>query len=646
MITDRDRIYQAAQKYLQKGQPDKAIAEYESLVAADPTDLRALLKVGDLQLRLGNAPAAIGAYTQVAESYARDGFFLKAVAVYKQIGNLDPDNFPAAEALAGLYGQLGLTGEATAQWRHLSGLHARAERWQASLDAIERVRAAGEVADEVVLHWAQMVAKLGDAPAALRELKALAESHQASGRLEAWSKVAERLLALDPARAGLACNLARYYMDRGDAHAALLKLRVAFQAAPQDDETLGLLAGAFEALGQANKATQVLRELEVQALQRGQPHVRLRVLQQIARLNPNDADAEAALMRLQEEIEARRTGRGGQVAAPPPEGGATRDVAAGDVAKLVVEATIFHRYGLHRRALEVLEQVLSAAPDHPEARALQGAYRGELDALNRRSRPAPTPGATSRVIVPSPTAQAEARALQAPAQHEAAAFFADEPSVSTSPRPRVGPTLVEPLRTAPAAPATDAVHFDGDALDVDRLIAAAMPSGASPQLSTADALGALAAPGVGAGSVEATASDPEVHYNLGVAYREMGLYDEAIAQLLQAQAGERRGFDARHLAALCELSAQRPERAAPLLQQALAVPRLTAHQQLAGHYAMGVTLRLLGDAAGAQEHLRTVAVSSPDYRHAVALLSSAQRPELLQEAVGALLQLPPQAAAG
>lgn len=647
MITDRDRTYQAAQKYLQKGQLDKAIAEYEALVQGDPSDLRALLKVGDLQLRLGNGPAAARAYVQVAQSYARDGFFLKAVAVYKQVCNIDPEDAVAARALAGLYEQLGLAGDALAQWRHLSALHARAGRWQASLDAIERVRASGEQADEVVLHWAELVAKLGDVPAAVRELQSLAESHHGAGRLEAWSKVAERLLALDPPRAGLACNLARHYMDRGDAHAALLKLRLAFQAAPQDDEILGLLARAFEALGQRNKATQVLRELEAQAAQRGQPHVRLRVLQQIARLNPDDADAEAALMRLQEEIEARRTGRSGAQAAPPPGGGAPANVAAGDFAKLVVEATIFRRYGLYRRALELLEQVLGAAPEHAEARALLGAYAAEMEALSRRGRP----GATGDGRATPKTTRIELDALQAPAQHAAAAYFADEPSVVDAPRPRVAPTTVtsgpwaDPGAAAGsvADAAGDALAFDGDALDVDRLIAAAMPAGGAPQLSTADALGAA---GFVPAAAEAASADLETHFNLGVAYREMGLYDEAIAQLTLAQTSERRAFDARHLAALCELSAQRPQQAATLLQQALAVPRLTAPQQLAGHYAMGLSLRLLGEDGRAQEHLRSVAVSSPDYRHAAALLSAGQRADLLQEAVGALLQAPPQPSAG
>ena len=90
MAVNRTKVLEAAQKFQSKGQYDKAIAEYQKLVVEDPRDVRTLLKIGDLHTRRNKPKDAIEVYEKVAELYAKQGFFLKGVAVYKQILKLDP----------------------------------------------------------------------------------------------------------------------------------------------------------------------------------------------------------------------------------------------------------------------------------------------------------------------------------------------------------------------------------------------------------------------------------------------------------------------------------------------------------------------------------------------------------------------------
>ena len=52
VAVDRDKLLQAAQKFVEKKRYDKAILEYQKLVAEDPKDARTLLKIGDLYLKL------------------------------------------------------------------------------------------------------------------------------------------------------------------------------------------------------------------------------------------------------------------------------------------------------------------------------------------------------------------------------------------------------------------------------------------------------------------------------------------------------------------------------------------------------------------------------------------------------------------
>ena len=119
MAVDRDKTLQTAQKLVDKKRYDKAIAEYRKLVADDPGDVRTLLKIGDLHLKLDAHEEAIKTYEQVGEYYYREGFSVKAIAVYKQIREIIRKHVPQLgeqyghiiPKLAQLYQDLGLTGE-------------------------------------------------------------------------------------------------------------------------------------------------------------------------------------------------------------------------------------------------------------------------------------------------------------------------------------------------------------------------------------------------------------------------------------------------------------------------------------------------------------------------------------------------------
>ena len=122
-MTNKNKIINQAQKFIQKGQWDKAIKELQKLVAEDPSDVRTLLKLGDVFAKKGDREQATKVYKQVAESYSEQGFFLKAVAVYKQILKHDQKNLEVTLKLAELYEHLGLTSEAMVQYQVASQLH-------------------------------------------------------------------------------------------------------------------------------------------------------------------------------------------------------------------------------------------------------------------------------------------------------------------------------------------------------------------------------------------------------------------------------------------------------------------------------------------------------------------------------------------
>ena len=106
------KLKDEAAKLVQKGKLDKALDCYQEVLAEDPDDLTARLRMGDILRRMDRGPEAIAAYTRVAEVYGADGLLLKAIAACKLILEIDPEHTATQKMLADLYAKK--TGRAAA----------------------------------------------------------------------------------------------------------------------------------------------------------------------------------------------------------------------------------------------------------------------------------------------------------------------------------------------------------------------------------------------------------------------------------------------------------------------------------------------------------------------------------------------------
>src|SRR6202034_362182 len=86
----KQKALNAAEKYVQQGKIQNAIAEYEKVSKADPKDLTVTNTIGDLYSRLGEADKATDCFKTVGDAYATQGFTVKAIAMYKKISKLKP----------------------------------------------------------------------------------------------------------------------------------------------------------------------------------------------------------------------------------------------------------------------------------------------------------------------------------------------------------------------------------------------------------------------------------------------------------------------------------------------------------------------------------------------------------------------------
>ena len=117
-----------------------------------------------------------------------------------------------------------------------------------------------------------------------------------------------------------------------------------------------------------------------------------------------------------------------------------------------------------------------------------------------------------------------------------------------------------------------------------------------------------------------TDQDPETHYNLGVAFREMGLLDEAIGELQKVCQITEKGQPFPHLIqtytwlAQCFLDKGVPEAAVRWYQQALKVPNIDPETSTAVHYELGSAYESAQNRTEALNHFLQVYGTNIDYR--------------------------------
>ncbi|PIE19559.1 MAG: hypothetical protein CSA65_01930 [Proteobacteria bacterium] len=305
---NKGKVIAAAQKYVQKGQHDKAIREYAKVVEEDPRDVRIWLKIGDLYAKKGSKEQAVDTYLKVAEFYSEQGFYLKAVAVYKQILKLNPTLVDVNLRLAELYKQLGLLNDAMQQYEVVSGHFHQAGRTRDALAALRQIVDLDpeNVASRIKL--AELYSKESMRGEAVEEFAKAADFLRAQDRLDDFVKVAERLIYHQPDNLGITKELASLYLRRHDPRRALQKLQVAFKADPRAEDTLEMLAQAFRDLGQLPKTVSVWKELAQIHAENGQVAKQKDLYRRVLEVDPNDGDAKKAL---QEPAPA-------SAAAPPP----------------------------------------------------------------------------------------------------------------------------------------------------------------------------------------------------------------------------------------------------------------------------------------------------------------------------------------
>jgi tetratricopeptide (TPR) repeat protein len=256
---NKQKALSNAEKYVQQGKIQNAIAEYEKVLKNDAKDLTVTNTVGDLYSRLGETDKATACFKTVGDAYASQGFTVKAIAMYKKICKLQP-SLESLLKLAELYTQQGLFNDARSQYLQVAEEFLKAGELDNAVRIFQKILEMDPENSNMRIRLAEVYVRLHKKTEAWQIFSAAAESLRSKGSFSAAEEVLQRMLTLDPGNTYALLMQGKNMLEAGDAAGAVAALR---KVGDIDSSPEGLrdLLKAYLQTGQLSEAGAVASKL-------------------------------------------------------------------------------------------------------------------------------------------------------------------------------------------------------------------------------------------------------------------------------------------------------------------------------------------------------------------------------------------------
>ncbi len=261
LLSTKDKLLESAQKNLEKGQLLKAIRDYQKIVQGDPRDVRIRQKLGDLLCRARMNEEALTEYEAVAKFYAENGFYLKAIAVYKQMQKIDPAQVKIYHRLAELNEKQGLVGNAMAEYKNLVGYYEQQRMMPEAINVLQKMKELGPDNLNIRVKIAESYAQSQLSDKALVEFKEILHLLEQKEDFAKVIKLYEIFLPMLPASVELNLGHALAWIRKGDIAKGTTLLKAEQTRHPNDPAVLRALAKAHQTGGEFLRQREILQAL-------------------------------------------------------------------------------------------------------------------------------------------------------------------------------------------------------------------------------------------------------------------------------------------------------------------------------------------------------------------------------------------------
>jgi pilus assembly protein FimV len=321
MAYTKSKFVESAQKLLNQGKVPQAIAEYQQILKFEPRDQVTLMTIGELYIRQGETFQAIDYFERLAQIFVGDGFLTKAIAVYKRIAKLAPEEIRPLEKLADLYVQQGVMSEARPLFLQLAEIHLKNNRQPEAVGLLKKLLLAEPDNLRIQVRLADLYQAMGQSREAVDAYVSAAQRALARGDQAESEKLADKALKIDANCLAATIVKARSFSSQGNLEQAAealehvpdldkggeqteLLLDLYLKNTNWDKATalaLRVLAADSKNFGPAQKIVEAL-------LESGQGDRAMAIIGQI-RVPMIDAGEHEVIGRLQNELAGRMPGR-------------------------------------------------------------------------------------------------------------------------------------------------------------------------------------------------------------------------------------------------------------------------------------------------------------------------------------------------
>ena len=348
----RDQLLQSAEKNIAKGKTDQALKDYLRVLDENPNDISILNRVGDLYVRMNRAAESIPFFVRIAEFCALDGFFLKAIAIYKKINKLDPARLDIYDRLGDLYSKQGLSQDARSHYQILADHYQRNGIPEEAIATYKKMAAVDPNDLKIQVRLADLYRSINKLDQAVMQYGLVGSMLLRRGAQEEAAAVFQKALELSPQDASARNSLVRSLLAQKNPATAIAIAK----AAPRTADSLALIAEAQFELGQPADAGRTAE----QALALDSRHEAARLL--LCRVHLAEADFEQALADVSPLVDAASV--------------------AGDFPRAASYlAAILQREEAHRESLRKMAEIRDAEGNVAEASRMRLALAREEERL-------------------------------------------------------------------------------------------------------------------------------------------------------------------------------------------------------------------------------------------------------------------------
>src|SRR5882724_3413330 len=226
MAYNKSKNVEAAQKLLNQGKVAQAIAEYQQILKYEPRDQVTLMTIGELYIRQGETFQAIDYFERLAQIFVGDGFLTKAIAVYKRIAKLAPEEIRPLERLADLYVQQGVMSEARPLFLQLAEIHLKNNRQPEAISLLKKLLLAEPDNIRIQIRLADLYQAMGQTADAIEAYVSAAQRALARADHAECERLADKALKLDSGNSAAVTVKARSYSAQGNVKQAAAVLKV------------------------------------------------------------------------------------------------------------------------------------------------------------------------------------------------------------------------------------------------------------------------------------------------------------------------------------------------------------------------------------------------------------------------------------